>query len=267
MAWRTREIPGFDATDHSGDGLYGGVIAYWGEEGADLTESDPTLRKIKLEALKLYILTATSNELLADGLGLENQLGDAFTKAIGWKFDYAGLQGTGAGQPLGILNADSLISVSKETGQEANTVLYKNIIKMFSRMAPGCRKNANWIANDTTIPQLLQMNLAVGTAGVHVPVMQQDSGKFYILGKEVLFTEKLPALGSANCIIFADLTQYALGIRQDVTLQKSEHYGFNADKTYFRVILRIDGQPTWESAITPKNGDTQSWAVGLEATE
>jgi len=33
----------------------------------------------------------------------------------------------------------------------------------------------------------------------------------------------------------------------------------------FRVILRADGQGSWSQAVTPKNGDSVSWCVVLQA--
>jgi len=35
--------------------------------------------------------------------------------------------------------------------------------------------------------------------------------------------------------------------------------------TDYRVIVRVDGQGTWDKPITPKNGAMLSWAVALEA--
>jgi len=42
---------------------------------------------------------------------------------------------------------------------------------------------------------------------------------------------------------------------------------FRLDGGYddYRVIVRVDGQGTWDKPITPKNGATLSWAVALEA--
>jgi len=36
----------------------------------------------------------------------------------------------------------------------------------------------------------------IGTGGAQIPVFREESGKFTLLGKEVLFTEKCPALGA-----------------------------------------------------------------------
>ena len=46
-----------------------------------------------------------------------------FGQALGYFEDVAFISGTGAGQPLGILNAPALVTVSKETGQAADTIV------------------------------------------------------------------------------------------------------------------------------------------------
>jgi len=91
------------------------------------------------------------------------------------------------------------------------------------------------------------------------------AGKFTLLGKEVLFTEKCPALGAKGDLILADLSQYAIGMRKEIALDRSNVPGWMEDMTDYRVIVRVDGQGTWDKPITPKNGATLSWAVALEA--
>ena len=265
MAHEERKVPGWDASDHSSN-LYGGLRAYWEGEASTLTETEPKTRQIKLSAKKLTILASSSNELLADGLDFENQLGMAISKAMGWYLDYKFLNGDGAGQPLGIINDPALITITKEAGQAANTIVYDNIIKMFARLAPQSHSRAVWIGNNTCVPQLLKLVVPVGTGGSVIQVLRETSGRFFMLGKEVLFTEKVPALGSANQLLLVDPSQYAIGLRKDMNLDKSEHVGFKDDVTYFRAILRGDGQGTWSSAITPKNGDSLSWCVALGST-
>ncbi|HUT09192.1 MAG TPA: phage major capsid protein [Thermoguttaceae bacterium] len=118
----------------------------------------------------------------------------------------------------------------------------------------------------TTIPQLAQLSITIGTSGAHIPVMTSDNGSFQILTRPVVFTEKLPALGTLGDIILVDFSQYAIGIRQEMSVESSRHVGWQSDQTGYRCIIRIDGMPTWASAHTPKSGgDSLSWAVALES--
>ena len=178
---------------------------------------------------------------------------------------YGFLNGSGAQEPLGVLNCPSVISVDKEAAQANDTIVYENISNMFARMYPAGRSRAIWLANETTIPQLLSLTVDVGTSGEVIKVFNENNGNFSILGRPVVFTPNLPVLGDANDIVFVDLSQYAIGIRREMRLEKSNIPGWTQDLVSYRVIVRVDGMGTWESAITPRNGDTLSWCVGLAA--
>jgi HK97 family phage major capsid protein len=263
MISETKRVPGWDMSDHK-NSLFGGLTAEWLAESGTATEKFAKLRQIMLSARKLACYTSASNELVADGVSFEEQLQGALVKTLGFYLDYSFIQGTGAGQPLGIINDPSLITIEKETGQLANTVLYTNVLKMFARLAPQCMKNAIWIANQTCIPQMLSMTITIGTGGAIAPAVTQQNGKFYLLTREVVFTEKCPALGSKGDLILCDPSQYSIGLRKEVSLDKSNAPGWLKDESSYRAIVRADGQGQWNTAISPKNGDSLSWCVTLE---
>jgi HK97 family phage major capsid protein len=259
------KVPCWDSATHSST-LFGGLVGTWMNELGASTEVFAKMRQIELNAKKLACYTAASNELVADGIDFEKQIQTALIKTIGWFLDYAFIQGTGSGQPLGITNDPALVTVSKEPGQKTSTIVFENCVKMYARLAPQCMEKAVWIANQTTVPQLLTMSLAVGTGGAPIqPAVLQEGGKFSLLGKEVLFTEKCPALGSLGQLMLVDLSQYTIGLRKEVTLDKSIHVGWTTDQASYRAILRADGQGSWDKAITPKAGDSLSWCVALAA--
>ena len=264
MGSETKKVPAFDGADRTNN-LFGGISGEWLEEGQTGTRKTAKLRLIQLKAKKLACFSQASNELIADGMSFEEMLAGALIKGLGWYMDYAFINGTGEGQPLGIINDPALITVTKEASQEPATITYQNVVNMFSRLAPSCFTNAVWLANPSVIPQLLTMTITIGTGGAQIPVFREESGKFTLLGKEVLFTEKCPALGAKGDLILADLSQYAIGMRKEIALDRSNVPGWMEDMTDYRVIVRVDGQGTWDKPITPKNGATLSWAVALEA--
>lgn len=263
MASETKKVPAFDGAEHT-EALFGGIAGQWLGEGETGIKQSGKLRLIQLTAKKLACFSQASNELIADGMSFEQMLADALVKAVGWYMDYAFINGTGEGQPLGIMNDPALIAVPKEEGQGATTITYNNVVAMFSRLAPHCFKNAIWLANPSVIPQLLTMTIAIGAGGAQIPVLREESGKFTLLGKEICFTEKCPALGNKGDLILADLSQYAIGLRKEIALDRSNAPGWTEDMTDYRVIVRLDGKGTWDKPLTPKNGTSLSWAVALE---
>lgn len=265
MTSATKRIWGFDASTASGSSLFGGFTGTWASEGGTLTAQTAKTRKIELIAKKLGLLTEASNELLADGVSFREQLEEKIVQAIGWFLDDAFLNGTGAGQPLGVLNDPALIVVGKESGQAADTIVYENITKMFARLHPALVSDAVWVTNPTCIPELLSMSLVIGTGGSHIPVMTETSGEYRMLGREVLLTEKVATLGDQGDVLLAAFSQYAVGLRSEMSLDRSQHVGFARDVETFRGILRGDGQGKWNAPYTPKTGSTLSWAVTLAA--
>jgi HK97 family phage major capsid protein len=259
----TKTIAGLSHSD--GTDAPFGISGAWTAEGAEITPDDPAVRSVTLAAKKLAALVQVSNEAAADGSSLEAQLTEALTKGIGWLLDSAFLTGLGAGQPLGVLNAPCTVVVAKESGQVADTVIYQNLVTMFSRLHPSSVGRAVWVANVATIPQLLQLSLPIGTSGAHIPVMTQTDAGFTILTRPVVFTEKLPTLGDLGDIMLCDFSQYVVGLRAEVILETSKHLGFSRDTAYYRCKVRADGQPLWDKAYTPKSGPTLSPFVTLAA--
>jgi len=265
MGADTLHIPAVANSDHSSS-LYGGVVGEWLAEAGIGTPQDPSFRRMTLAAKKLMVYMRASSELLegvADASYAADPLDAIMAGAISWFLDYAFIHGTGAGMPLGILNSPCLVTVDKEAGQPADTVLYENLSKMFARQANPM--GSVWLINRTAIPQLLQLSVTIGVAGSHVPVLSQSGGTFTILTRPVIFTEKLPTMGSVGDIIFADLSQYAVGMRKELTLERSNAVSWLTDQVDWRGRIRVDGQPLWSEPMTPKAGDTLSPFVVLES--
>lgn len=248
-------FPAIDDSSHASS-VMGGLIGYWTEESAALTESQASFARVVLEAHKLIVYSEVPNELIADSiLSFEAFLNRAFPTAIQFFEDVGFLRGSGTGEPLGMLNANALVPVAKETGQAAATVVWENIVKMYSRMLPSSLGNAVWLANNDVFPQLATMSLNVGTGGSAIWLNNGTQGPpMTILGRPVLFTEKLPTLGTVGDIMFVDESYYLVGDRMEMLMSSSPHYKFANDQTAYRIINRVDGRPWVLSALTPRNG-------------
>ena len=259
------KIPAMSIGDHS-TALFGGFTASYTAESGVMTEHSPKSRAMELNAKKLTGLIQFSSELNADVPGGMGQIEDLCGKGLSWYRDKAFLKGTGAGEPLGILNASCTIEVSKESGQVADSIQYQNLTNMMARIFAGSFQNSVWVCHQTTIPQLLTLSMAVGTGGDHIPVMTESNGQFSILTRPVVFTEKTETLGNKGDIMLADFSQYVVGLREGMRFDSSIHALFEYDEIVSRIIERHDGQPLWDSALTLEDGSTTvSPFVVLEA--
>jgi len=258
-------IAGVNTQDHTS--TIGGLTGTWMGEGESATPQKAVFRKAILKANKLAIFTTASNELVEDGLSFEQQLSDAMRNAISLDLDYAFINGNGAGLPQGILNADSKITVAKESGQTADTIVFENIVNMWSRLHPGLVNDAIWIANSNVIPQLFQMSFEGSSSSVpaFMPAGSGISGAptNTLMGRPIVFTEKCPTLGDQGDIILVAPSQYAIGLRREASLQRSIHEGWLTDETDWRLIIRVTGMPLWSDVVTPRTGSTLSWCVTL----
>ena len=258
-------FPAIDSTSNVSS-VYGGIVAYWTEEGAALTASAASFGRVVLDAKKLTVYTQVPNELISDSLvSFQALLDQLFPEAMGFYEDDAFLGGDGVGKPLGVTKSAAMIEVAKESGQVADTIVWENLVKMFSRMLPGSLNRAVWLVSPNCFPELATMALSVGTGGSAIWLTNGVAmAPITILGRPVIVTEKSPPLGDAGDISFVDFGFYLIGDRQVMSAMSSPHYRFGNDETAYRIIQRVDGRPWLNSAITPKNnGPTLSPFVRL----
>jgi HK97 family phage major capsid protein len=119
-------------------------------------------------------------------------------------------------------------------------------------MLPSSLDQAVWVASIDTFPTLASMELSNGSPATWVNNLSEGP-PMTLLGRPVIFTEKVPGSGSAGQLAFVDFGYYLIGDRQVMQASSSPHYKFANDKTAFRIIERVDGRPWLQSPITPKN--------------
>jgi HK97 family phage major capsid protein len=240
----------------------GGMRGYWLAEAAQKTSSKPTFRQMKLEPKELAVFVYVTDKLLrGTGIALGQYLNRGASAEIAFLVSDAIINGTGAGMPLGILTSAAEVSVAKETGQAATTIVTENIVKMWARFHPRWMSGAEWLINQDTIPQLLTMSLNVGTGGAPTYLPPSGlSGAPYgtLLGKPVRPIEFCPTLGTVGDIMLVNLKAYAGGIKGGVMSDMSIHLRFDYNETAFRFVFEADGQPWNAAPLTPYKGGTNT---------
>lgn len=253
-------------TSRANGSRWGGIRTYWVNEGGTITGSKPSYRRFSLDLEKLGGLYIPTDELLQDVVGLQGEVEDNFGKEIVFACEDAVFSGDGAGKPLGITNAPCLITVAKETGQAAATIVEANLLKMWARMWAPSRANAVWLANQDTEPQLDQIARPVGTSVLPSQIVRYspDGGILQIKGRPVIFVEYASTLGTVGDIVLVDLSEYRWIDKGGVQTASSIHVYFSTDEMAFRFIYRCNGAPFWEAALTPfKGSNTLSPMVAL----
>jgi HK97 family phage major capsid protein len=259
MASATLQFPYLDITTAQAAGnspFFGGVIATWTSEAQARTETEPKFKMMELKAQELSGYSVSSNILLQDAaFGLEKFLMTLFGKACAWYEEYAFLQGTGNGKPLGVLNAPASVTVNRNT---ASHFYFPDVAGMLASLLPASYNRAVWYISPTVVQDLIQLKDGANRAlflsidqGVTKPPVWK------LLNLPVIITEKVPALGTKGDVMLLDPSLYVIGDRMQLEVAASEHVNFLNNQMTWRFVQRVDGRPWLENAITLQDGTTK----------
>ena len=199
-----------DESSRANGSRWGGVRAYWTAEAAALTASQPTFAQQTLTLKKLTALFYATEELLSDQTALAGLVERIVPEEIAFKVEDAILDGSGSGQPLGISNSAANITVAKESGQTATTIVANNVEKMWARCWGPSRSTAVWLINQDCEASLMAMADANSNAIYLPPLGLSDTPFSRIMNRPVLTSEYCATLGSVGDIRLVDLSQYLL---------------------------------------------------------
>ncbi len=254
-------IPYINESSRADGSRAGGVRGYWSAEGGTMTASKPAFGKFKLDLDKLTCLMYATDEELEDIPTLTSIINRLVPQELIFKLEDGAFNGSGAGMPLGILNAGCVVSQAKEAGQAAATIVAENVMKMWSRMYAPARAGAVWFINQDCEPQLATMSIAVGTGGVpvYMPAGGLSGSPFGSLyGRPVIPVEYAATLGTVGDIVLANMGEYIVIDKGGVQSASSIHVQFLTNESCFRWVYRVNGKPWWASALTPFKGATNT---------
>lgn len=253
MESKTLHIPAFDVSLAHAAGvtpLLGGIVMAWTQENATIAETEPQLSQVTSDAKTLAGVAYASNQLVTDGgAALGAFLENGFAQAIEWYVEYACFQGSGVGQPLGIVGAPAT-NVLNRAG--AGHIAAADIASMVAGLFPGCFPRAVWACHPTVLKDVVALpqyyvaggDPEMGLCGV-------------LLGRPLFATEKLPVLGSQGDLMLFDPGLYLLGTRQlEIVSTREEPTGFFRYQTAFRFVWRGDGQPIPRGTATLADNST-----------
>lgn len=252
-------------TSRADGSRHGGMQGYWVDEGQTITKSKPTFREVTVKLNKVAVVVYLTDELISDtGDALEAYVTRKASEEFNFLIGNSLVNGTGAGQPTGFLNAPSLLAISKETGQAAKTIVTENIEKIYNRFYAANLPNARWFHNQDCQSQLGLMTLGIGAAGIatympNVSGGMADAPFGTLKGLPRQPIEFAQTVGTQGDITLADMKQMITISKGGIQQAVSMHVEFLTDQLALRFVMRVGGQP-WEiSPITPYNGtNTQS---------
>lgn len=264
-AGRTTAIPMTSATvdmparvdkNHTSS-VSGGLRVYRTMETDDAPSSRIEFEKVQLNAHALNGVAYATEQLLARSpISFVALLDSGFKDEFGAKLLKEKLFGTGAGEYEGVVNSPCAVSVAKESGQAAATLVYDNIIKMRSRVWR--YSDAIWLANHDTLPQLMKMSVSVGTGGSAMiwQPSARDGEPDILLGRPIYFIEFCKTLGTTGDILCTNWSQYLEGTLTPMKSAESMHVRFLQHERTFKFWTENDGRCWWRSALTPNQSSS-----------
>lgn len=244
-----------------------GVQAYWRAEAAQMTPSKMATKGAIVTLHELYAFVLATDELLEDAPRLQSRLTKSSAAAINWKASDAIMWGDGAGKPLGWMNGGSLVTVSKESGQTADTVVAENTAKMLARLPAGSIARAVWLINSEVLPFIMTMK--IGDQAIWTPANGgfQNAPAGLLHGRPIMPVEHCAGIGDLGDIQLVDpMGYYAPRKANGLVFAQSMHLYFDYNMQAFRWTFRMGGQPFLSAAITPARGTaTKSHFITLQA--
>lgn len=246
--------------DHS-TSVSGGLRVYRRVETQTVTASRTAFEQVELQANELFGVTYASEELLRQSpVAFASLLSMFFGEEFAAKVEEERLNGSGVGCYQGIANSPALITIAKEAGQAADTIVFANIVKMIARCYG--YGNAVWLANSTCYPQLRQMV----QPGSTIPIFATGTpGIATLEGRPIYFSERAAALGDLGDIVLINPKEYLESDGAAIEGASSVHVRFLEHEQTFKFWKTNAGAGWWRTALTPKRGDTKSPFVYLAA--
>ena len=211
-------------------------------EGSAISESEPTFSSITLGAYKYAFLIPVSSELLTDaGFNMEGLLAEQAGNAIGFAVNNALTLGTGTVQPTGVVTASGS-GITGGTGV-SGAFTADNLIDLIYSLNGAARRlpGVGFMANTASVGAMRKLKDDNGQYLYQVGVGQPDSFAGFPIFENPAMAD---VATGAKSVIFGHLPSYKVRMAGGLQVASSTDYAFNQDLTYYRFMMRVDGNLT-----------------------
>ena len=219
--------------------------ATWTDEEAAYTESDDSFGVITLGAHKLTSIIKVSEELLNDSaFDLEQYISKEFVRRMAAAEENAFINGTGTGRPTGILQT----AETGKTTAAAAAITADEVIDLYHSLRSPYRKNAVFIANDSTVKSVRQLKDSNGMY-LWQPGLKEGQPDT-LIGNRIISSAYMPEIGAGKKpILFGDISYYWIADRQGRTFQRLNELYAATGQVGFRTFQRVDGKLTLAETV------------------
>jgi HK97 family phage major capsid protein len=193
------------------EGFYedGTLDAAWTSERGTASEKDtPEIGKWEIPTHPMYVYPKLTQKMARLGsFNVETWLTGKYAKAFGYAENYTFLNGTGVGQPKGILTHVTAGNIAHTSSGHATTIPdFDCLIDIQDSLLEQYQPGASWLMLRSTFTALRK--LSDGDAHYILEPDVQVQPQPVLLGKPVNFMYNMPAVGAGlNAVIYGDIKQ------------------------------------------------------------
>lgn len=228
----------------------GTAIARWINETGTRTETtNPKFGMEEIRVHEAYAMTMVSWSELEDSVfNLEAFLRDEFAEQFGLLEGSAIINGTGAGQPEGLLTNADITAVDNGSTSVLNP---DKLIEVYYDLKEAYLQNSTWVLNRSTLRVVRQMKDGNGVY-LWAPGIRSDARPATILDRPYVTAPDMPQIGSsgANVILFGDFRRgyYAVD-RVALDMMVDPYSSKQSGMVEFSARRRVGGQVVIAEAL------------------
>ena len=225
-------LPIVDDTAHAG---------VWTAEGADITKVDFATSKLTLDAHKVATGIQVSTEFLEDAFfNVESYISEIFAERLGRTLEDAYIEGTGTGQPSGIIGSSSATVVNFTAGTPPTIAEVEASLKLIQ---PSQRAGMKIYASDATISAWMVEKDSTGRPLLQANAQSTDAnmGMYSIMGYPIKpnYTLNGATAGDAGVII-GNMANYIIRDIRSLTIKRDDFSDMSKDMVNFYCTMRVD---------------------------
>ncbi|OUM85693.1 MAG: hypothetical protein BAA01_09500 [Bacillus thermozeamaize] len=219
--------------------------AAWKAEGTDGTPADDTVVSVNLagyELIKLVEISAAAQAMTIDAF--EAYIASEIGRQMAIAVENAILNGTGSGQPTGILTGITWDANNSHEWAAGSAITYDDLVDGLALLPTMYHPNAVFVMNR----KMLFGGVRKIKTDDKQPIFTynpQDAARNSILGYPVIVDDYMPD----NTILLGDFSYYYWNFAQAPTIETSRDAGFRSGKVVYRGLAVADGKPALAEAF------------------
>lgn len=221
--------------------------ASWIAEGENSTDVNDKLKSVNFAAYKLIrtiSITAEVSKMTVSAF--ENWIVKKITNRMAMAIENAILNGTGNGQPKGILKEEITTLETSEAGKFS----YEDICKIMANLKAGYKKGSAFVVNTQT----LWNDIVTIKIGDNLAFVPDATGEFAgrIFGKPVIEDE---FIGEGK-ILYGLFDKYTINWNENVNVTSDDSAEFRSGNRVYRGMALVDGKTVNTEAFVLMNKKT-----------